>query len=76
MKKVILITALVLMSIICIVSLKILVSGSSKAYLKSHAMQSLVVPSENGRFKIVIYRFPRLKDVPETLGFGQGFVQL
>ena len=47
------------------------------AYLKARATPSgKPWPSKDGRFQIVIYRYPRLRDIPECFGFGQGFVQL
>jgi hypothetical protein len=47
---------------------------SVRVYLKTHATRWSV----NGwtRFRIVMYRYPRLRDIPESFGFGQGFVQL
>lgn len=29
-----------------------------------------------GRFEAIVYRYPRLHDIPEALGLGQGFVDL
>jgi hypothetical protein len=51
-------------------------SISTKAYLRAHATPCWAVPSNDGKFKIVMYRYPRLNDIPESIGFGQGFVQL
>ena len=48
----------------------------TRAYLHTHATQGLVETSKDGRFKVVMYRYPRLRDIPESIGFGQGFVQL
>jgi hypothetical protein len=51
---------------------------STRAYLRTRATAVPGVPlkSPDGKFQIVMYRNPRLYDVPESLGFGQGFVRL
>jgi hypothetical protein len=41
-----------------------------------NATQLWATASPDGRFRVVFYRFPRLNDIPETLGLGQGFVRL
>jgi hypothetical protein len=52
-------------------------SSALTAYLKTHATPwGTPRLSTDGRFQIVLYRYPRLKDIPESFGFGQGFVQL
>lgn len=76
MKRVILAVAILLVLLVTIAGLKIVGRGTGKSYLKSHATSSLTETSKDGRFKILIYRYPRLNDVPESFGFGQGFVQL
>jgi hypothetical protein len=50
----------------------------ARVYLKTHATPCGIVKiqSRGGKFQIAMYRYPRLQDIPETLGFGQGFVQL
>jgi len=76
MKRVILAIVVLLVLLVTIVGLKTVGRGTSKSYLKAHATSQLTEASKDGRFKIVIYRYPRLNDVPESFGFGQGFVQL
>ena len=51
---------------------------STRVYLRTHATRWWTVPVESrgGEFQIVMYRYPRLRDIPESFGFGQGFVQL
>ncbi|MGO8838361.1 MAG: hypothetical protein ACLQAH_15150 [Limisphaerales bacterium] len=75
MKRFIIIAACVIGS-----ALLLLVVGdiSTRVYLKTHATRWWVVPVESrgGEFQIAMYRYPRLRDIPESLGFGQGFVQL
>lgn len=60
-----------------IFAFKILGSLAITACLKAHAtLWGQPWPSKDGRFQIVMYRYPRLRDIPESFGFGQGFVQL
>lgn len=54
----------------------VLGNSAAKMYLRGHATQAWFCPSPDHKFRIVMYRYPRLRDVPESLGFGQGFVQL
>ena len=51
---------------------------STRVYLKTHATGCgiIKIQSRGGKFQIAMYRYPRLRDIPETLGFGQGFLQL
>jgi hypothetical protein len=49
---------------------------STKIYLRTHAVQFWGCQSRDGKFLVVMYRYPQLRDIPESLGFGQGFVQL
>jgi hypothetical protein len=51
---------------------------STRVYLRTHATPcgTIKIRSRGGKFQIVMYRYPRLRDIPETLGFGQGYVQL
>lgn len=45
--------------------------------LKAHAtVWGVPFVSSDGRFQILCYRHPQLKNIPEAFGFGQGFVQL
>ena len=48
----------------------------ARSYLRSHASPWSTMPSGDGRFKVVLFRYPVMQDLPESLGFGQGFVQL
>lgn len=66
----------------CIIGVVILLLAigdvSTRVYLRTHATRCGTVPvqSRSGEFQIVMYRYPRLRDIPESFGFGQGFVQL
>lgn len=60
-----------------VIGIKSLASAYIRTYLRAKATpDSIPVVSKDGRFRLVMYRYPRLKDAPEWLGFGQGFVQL
>lgn len=45
-------------------------------WLRAHSTVRMLQASPDGRYNIAVYRYPRLADVPEVLGFGQGYVQL
>jgi hypothetical protein len=45
-------------------------------WLRAHSTVSRLDLSPDNRYQISIHRYPRLRDVPETLGFGQGYVVL
>jgi hypothetical protein len=45
-------------------------------WLRAHSTVRMLLASPDGRYNITVYRYPRLADVPEVLGFGQGYVQL
>jgi hypothetical protein len=45
-------------------------------WLRAHSTVRLVEKPPGGHFSIAVYRYPRLKDIPEYLGLGQGYVQL
>ena len=47
-----------------------------RTYLHSHATLWTHITSPDGRFAVATYRFPELHDLPEILGFGQGFMQV
>ena len=75
MKKHIIIAACVVGGIFLLIAV---VGISTGVYLRTHATRWWVVPVESrgGEFQIAMYRYPRLRDIPESFGFGQGFVQL
>lgn len=75
MKKHIIIAACVVRGIFLLLAVCAISTG---VYLRTRATRSLVVPVESpgGEFQIAMYRYPRLRDIPESFGFGQGFVQL
>jgi hypothetical protein len=76
MKKIVILAIVLTVLIFCIAGLKIVGESSVKAYLKSHATQWTVATSADRRFHVMMFQYPRLYDVPESFGFGQGFVQL
>lgn len=45
-------------------------------WLRAHSTVRLVESPPGGRFSVAVFRYPRLGDIPECLGFGQGYVQL
>jgi hypothetical protein len=45
-------------------------------WLRAHSTVNRLDLSPDNRYQIAIHRYPRLRDVPETLGFGQGYVVL
>lgn len=45
-------------------------------WLRAHSTVRMVQSPPGGRYSIAVYRYPRLGDIPELLGFGQGYVQL
>jgi hypothetical protein len=73
MKRIVTIAASVIVGILVLG-----ISGAvgTKVYLHSHASRWWVVPVKDTKFQIAMYRYPRLHDIPESIGFGQGFVQL
>ena len=75
MKKLIVIAACVIGGVFVLLAIGDI---STRVYLRTHATHWWTVPVESrgGEFQIVMYRYPRLRDIPESFGFGQGFVQL
>jgi hypothetical protein len=45
-------------------------------WLRAHSTVRMVQTPPGGRYSVAVYRYPRLADIPECLGFGQGYVQL
>jgi hypothetical protein len=45
-------------------------------WLRAHSTVRMVQSPPGGRYSLAVYRYPRLGDIPECLGFGQGYVQL
>jgi hypothetical protein len=45
-------------------------------WLRAHSIVRMVQSPPGGRYALAVYRYPRLGDIPECLGFGQGYVQL
>ena len=76
MRRLLIIATCAIALVGAIICLKSLGRSLVTSYLKTHATQEHVMGSEDGRFQIVIFRYPHPRDIPETLGFGQGFVQL
>jgi hypothetical protein len=46
------------------------------SWLRAHSTVSMVQAQPGGRHKIAVYRYPKMHNIPECLGFGQGYVQL
>ena len=45
-------------------------------WLRAHSTVWMVQSPPGGRHSVAVYRYPKLRHVPEYLGFGQGYVQL
>lgn len=76
-RKVIIAASVIALLGIVVIGLKELGGSIATAFLKANATPwGKPMSSKDGRFQIVIYRYPRIRDIPESLGFGQGFVQL
>jgi len=71
---------LIIVGVLFILAIGILALGFpirwTKGYLRARATPWNTTPSRDGRFKVVVYRYPELHDIPESFGFGQGFAQL
>ena len=77
MKKFIAIfAALILLFVAVIITLKTVGSRLVTTHLISNATPWQAEVSADRRFQIVPYRYPLYNDIPEILGFGQGFVEL
>jgi len=71
------IAAMAVALLVLIVGIKWVGGSAGAAYLRRHATPwDKPWLSPDGRYQVVVYRYPQLHDVPESLGFGQGFVQL
>jgi hypothetical protein len=45
-------------------------------WLRAHSTVLMVQSPPGGRHSVAVYRYPKLRHLPEYLGFGQGYVQL
>jgi hypothetical protein len=45
-------------------------------WLRAHATVRMVQSPPGGKFGVAVFRYPRLGQIPEMFGFGQGYVQL
>ncbi len=45
-------------------------------WLRAHSTVQMLNSPPGGRYSVAVFRYPRLGDIPECLGFGQGYVQL
>src|SRR4051794_10109808 len=45
-------------------------------FLRAHATVYRVDAPPGGRFGVVMFRYPRLRHLPEILGLGEGYLQL
>jgi hypothetical protein len=77
MKRLLVFLVCLALAVGIVLGIKSIGSGYISTYLRAKATPyGIPVVSKDGRFKLVMYRYPRLNDVPEWLGFGQGFVQV
>jgi hypothetical protein len=45
-------------------------------WLRAHSTVLMVQSPPGGDHAITVYRYPKLRHIPDYLGFGQGYVQL
>ena len=45
-------------------------------WLRAHSTALMVQSPPGGNYSVAVYRYPKLRHLPEYLGFGQGYVQL
>ena len=59
-----------------VTALKFIAGPVFTIWLRAHSTVWMVQSPPGGRLWVAVHRLPRLGDVPECLGFGQGYVQL